>query len=198
ITSYVAGYDGFTGGVLTSFFAFGGASNGVYVAAGDISGDGRADILVGSGAGVPGGVQVLLGDNGALLGPLYPFGPGYVGGVTVASGDVNGDGVDDIALGTATGAANIEVFAGRTIALLANFQAFGGGTHGVNLALADLNGDGRADLVAGAGAGGLAQVTAYDLNRRGLAFANFVLTDPQAPQTLTGVSGQEGVRVGAV
>ena len=31
-----------------------------------------------------------------------------------------------------------------------------------------------------------------------MAFANFVLNDPQSPHGLTGVSGQDGVRVGAV
>src|SRR5262249_45463007 len=85
-----------------------------------------------------------------------------------------------------------------TAALLANFLAFGGGTQGVNIALADLDFDGRADVIAGAGAGGLPQVTAYDLNKGGLAFANFFVVDPQAPQQLSGGSGQKGGRVGAV
>ena len=42
------------------------------------------------------------------------------------------------------------------------------------------------------------EVAAYDLIHGGTAFVNFVLNDPQSPHGLTGVSGQDGVRVGAV
>jgi hypothetical protein len=80
-------------------------------------------------------------------------------GAYVASGDVNGDGYDDLILGAgAGGGPRIEVLDGRQLAAtgtqapLADF--FSGATtrrDGVPVAARDLTGNGLADIIAGGG-----------------------------------------------
>ncbi|MCA9070201.1 MAG: VCBS repeat-containing protein, partial [Planctomycetaceae bacterium] len=84
-----------------------------------------------------------------------PF-PGFTGGVSVATGDVNGDGVlDVIAAAGAGGGPHVKVFSGTDGSEIRSFFPFPMGfTGGVFVAVADLNNDGLADIIAGAGPGG--------------------------------------------
>jgi FG-GAP-like repeat/FG-GAP repeat len=92
----------------------------------------------------------------------------YTGKINVATGDVNGDGVMDIAVskGTAAGSNDtVQIFDGTNAKLLANFSVFGNSayTGGVSLALGDVNGDGKADLiVAPEGPGGGPSVRVFN------------------------------------
>ena len=79
-------------------------SGGVRVAAGDVNGDGAPDIITGSGPGAA-HVKVFSGRDQSLLHSFLAYGPSFSGGVFVAAGDVNGDGLDDIVSGTDAGAA---------------------------------------------------------------------------------------------
>src|SRR5439155_23337729 len=69
---------------------------GVRVAAGDINGDGFADIVTAPGAGRGGAVQVFDGASLRMVDSFLPFGADYKNGIYVAVGDVNGDGVRDV------------------------------------------------------------------------------------------------------
>ena len=73
----------------------------------------------------------------------------YTGLVEVAVGDVTGDGVADIAIGTNEGTPRVRVYRGGDFALLADFRPISGGSYQgrARVALADVNQDGRADLV---------------------------------------------------
>ncbi|MBN9523786.1 right-handed parallel beta-helix repeat-containing protein [bacterium] len=124
-------------------------TGGVRVAAGDVTGDGVPDVVVGSNGGMYSQAVVVDGATGAVRPEqLLPRGWSY-GGVAVAVGDVTGDGVADIALGTDDGGPRARVIRGGDFALLADFVAgpaagFWGQTQ---VALGDLNADGAADLV---------------------------------------------------
>src|SRR5205814_3502406 len=126
----VAGGD-FTTLVLPGFFAFTGADattlrNGVFLAAGDVNGDGFSDLVVGGGPG--GGPRVLILDGrtlankdifGAYASPVanFFFGNGSDrGGVRVATVDADGDGKADVAVGSGENLRTVvRVYFGRSI-----------------------------------------------------------------------------------
>ena len=154
---HVKVFDGKDGALLQSFLAFPGFTGGVSVATGNINGDGRADIIVGAGAGAPGGhVKVFSGKDGALLQSFLAY-QGFTGGVNVAAGDVNGDFRDDIITGAGAGSAggHVKAFSGRDQTQLRSFLAYDVGfTGGVNVAAGDVNGDTVADILTGSGTNG--------------------------------------------
>ncbi len=174
VNGHVKAFSGATGTELRSFFAFDGFLGAVEVAAGDVNGDGTADIVAGTGeGGVNGHVKVFDGRTGAEVRSFFAF-PGFVGGVTVAAGDVSGDGRADIIVGAGPGApgGHVKVFDGVTGDLARSFFAFDGFQGGVRVAAGDLDGDGLQDLVVGTGsAGGHVKVFDADITERASFFA---------------------------
>lgn len=146
-------FSGANNNIIRSFFAFDASfQGGITVAAGDTNGDRKADIIVGAGPGGPPHVKVFSGANNAVLRSFYAYSQLFVGGITVASGDVNGDGKADIITGAGPGAdPHVNVFSGATGANIKSFDAFPTTFRGgISVAAADLNGDGKADIVVGA------------------------------------------------
>lgn len=120
-------------------------------------------IVVGADAGGGPHVRVLNAATGAELYSFFAYDPGFRGGVRVAMGDVNGDGIPDIVTAAGPGGGpHVKVFDGNDLHLLANFFAYDAGFRGgVNVAVGDLNNDGHADIVTGADAGGGPHVRAF-------------------------------------
>ena len=150
--------------MIADYFAFDSAQRGgVRVAAADINGDGKADVIATTGAGVPTRVVVFSGATQTPIRDFAPYGGGFSGGVFVAAGDINGDGTPDIITGAdAGGGPDVRVFDGKTGASIAGFFAFDSGfTGGVRVAALDIDGDGRSEIIAAAGSGGGARVTVY-------------------------------------
>jgi FG-GAP repeat len=153
------------GTLQLSFFAFDpGFQGGVRVAAGDVNGDGTADIITGAGPGGGPHVKVFDGGTLALLRSFFAYDAGFAGGVFVAAGDVNGDGISDIVTGAGGGAGgHVKAFSGVDSSLVRSFFAFEGSFQGgVRVAAGDVNGDGVVDIVAGAGPGAAPHVKAFD------------------------------------
>jgi uncharacterized protein (TIGR03118 family) len=147
-------FSGQTGRLLSSFQAgpdtFRG---GIRVAAGDVNGDGKADIIIGQGDGGSGEVQVRSGADGSTLRTLMVGDAMFHAGTFVAAGDVNGDGKADIIIGQGSGgSAEVRVFSGADGSLLGSVMAESAGFNGgVRVAAADADGDGKADIITAAG-----------------------------------------------
>ena len=165
----VAIVDGASGVLRASFLAFEPAfTGGVFVAAGDVNGDGYVDVIAGSGAGRSGEVKVFSGRDLSLLVDTPVFDPAFTGGVHVAAGDVNGDGRADLVAGAGAGGTEVTVLSGADLSVLRSFSAYPGFTGGVFVAAGDVTGDGYADIVTGAGPGGGPHVKVFDgQHRRG-------------------------------
>ncbi len=137
-------------------------AGGINVAAGDLDGDGKADIVVSPGSGGP-HVKVFKGsDFVSGLPPVgidyYPFGGLSTGGVRVAVGDVDGDGLDDLfAASGYNSRRRVEVLksnkqgdpnANREIWTWTGSESVTEGDP-YEIAVGDLDGDGKAEIVTG-------------------------------------------------
>lgn len=144
-------YSGTNLSILHSFLAYPAFAGGVRVAAGDVNGDGADDVIIAPGPGRGPRIQVFNGLTGATLRDFLAYDETFTGGVFVAAGDVNGDGVDDLVTGAGLGGGpRVRVFDGTTLNSLADFLAFDPAfTGGVHVAAGDVNGDAKADLVVG-------------------------------------------------
>ena len=150
--------------LIDSFFAYDqNFHGGVHVAAGDLNADGKADIITGAGPTGGSHVKAFSGADQSTLLSFMAYNTQFTGGVTVAAGDVNGDGKADIITGPGFGGGpNVKVFNGQNGSQLASFFAFDqSNTGGVNVSAADLNNDGKADIIAALASKG-AQVSTFD------------------------------------
>jgi subtilisin family serine protease len=158
-------YDGRTAALLSAFFAYASSfSGGVFVGAGDINNDGFADVITGAGGGGGPEVKVFSGGNlSTVLFDQFVYDPGFRGGARVAAGDTDKDGYADIITAAGPGGGpQVNVYSGRTHALLRAFFAYASSfTGGVYVGGGDVNGDGFADILTGAGAGGGPQVSVF-------------------------------------
>jgi subtilisin-like proprotein convertase family protein len=145
-----AGSPGFTGGIRLSVA--------------DVTGDGVADYVVGSGPTITATVMVINGATNKTIFTLRPFAD-FKGGVFVSTGDLTGDGIADIVITPDQGGGpRVTILKGGSFIQVANFfgiddPSFRGGARA---AMGDVNGDGFADLVVSAGFGGGPRISIYD------------------------------------
>ncbi|QJW95478.1 Ig-like domain-containing protein [Frigoriglobus tundricola] len=144
---FVFAYAGASNNFLVSpFSAFGGFRGGVTIAAGDLTGVGHDEIIVGTASQV--GAAGVFNQYGQQLQPYY-FAPIPMNGVNVAAGDLNGSGHDDLILGAKTGSTLVLEYDGVSQGLAGYFFAFPGQSFGVTVATVDPTGDGYANIVTG-------------------------------------------------
>ena len=140
-----------------------------FVALADMDHDAKADLVV---TGLYRGGTRFAGYNANSLAPTlapqrifnaFTLGGGYVNGLFLAVGDVNGDGFADLVLGRVS-SRNVTVYSGsdlvqsNTRKKLAGFAPAGGlSTSPVRVGLSDVDGDGQLDILTSAGE----MVTAY-------------------------------------
>jgi uncharacterized delta-60 repeat protein len=215
--------DGKTGTTLASFPAFEASfGGGVYVAAGDVDGDGKAEVVVtpdeGGGPVVAmySGAKVTAGLTGDAAQIVRFFGiadPAFRGGARPALGDVNGDGAADLAVAAGfLGGPRIALFNGKQLVtraaeyagtgnpdgsfrLVGDFFAYESGLrNGSFVAIGDVTGDGKGDLAFGAGPDGAPRVRVFD-GAKLLAAGAFVgLDDVPTAQVANFFAGDSSLR----
>ena len=152
---------------IASFYAYDpGFAGGVFVAAGDVTGDGRASIITGT-YREGGPLRVFdVGPSGVTeRTSFFPYFAPFLGPVHVGAADINGDGTAEILTGAGPfGGPHVRAFslAGGALTELASFYAYDPPfcdfgvlfpatevCDGVYVGGADIDGDGRAELVTG-------------------------------------------------
>ena len=116
-------------------------------------------------------------NTGEVIFDQFVYDQSYTGGVRVATGDVNGDGIPDLIVGAGIGGGpHIQVFDGATFQVISSFFAYEDSFRGgVYLSTADVNGDGNLDIIVGSGDGGGPVVRIFD--GQGNVLANFFAFD---------------------
>jgi ELWxxDGT repeat protein len=165
-------YNGKTDQVMRTFNAFPGFNGQINIASGDVNADGKSDIIVGVGGNGPSHVKVFSINVVAPIQSFIAF-PGYNGGVSIASADINGDRRDDIVVGTLGGTApQVKVFSQGNV--LHSFYGFEIPLLSpIVVAAGDLDGDGKAEVMIGSGAGIVPTVTVFSGARPGQAIGSF-------------------------
>jgi hypothetical protein len=140
-------------------------SGGARVARADVTGDGVPDIVVGSGGGIQARVRIWNGATNQLIFDTAPF-ENFTGGVVLATGDLNDDGISDVVIGPDWGGGpRVQIWAGgRLQKMMGDFYGipypeFRGG---IRIASGDVNRDGADDLIVAPGIGGGPRITLYD------------------------------------
>lgn len=152
-------------------------TGGIYIAAGDIDGDGKAELVTSPNDGGSARVQAfrLVGNEFVTVDNFFAIeDPNYRGGGRIALGDLNADGKLDLILGAGKGGSTRTAVydgvgllrgAGTPPKLLGDFFAIPDTVNlrdGVYVAAGDLNGDGRAELIVGSGSGGAPRLLVVD------------------------------------
>jgi uncharacterized delta-60 repeat protein len=190
-------------------------TGGGFVSAGDFDRDGRAEmVFTPDQGGGPNVVIFSLKADGTLGTPKAFFAlgnPAFRGGARSAVGDIDGDGVPDLAVGAGfLGGPVVEIHNGTAVAagdfatlIGSGFFAFNGADaatlrNGVFLAIGNVNGDAYGDLVVGGGPGGGPRVLIFSgAALRDMANAD-IYASPLANFFVAGDSADRGgVRVAA-
>jgi OmcA/MtrC family decaheme c-type cytochrome len=177
-------FDGVTGDVLPAPMGSFMASDvpfvgGIFVACGDVTGDGTPDVIAAADTGAGPFVRVFDGKTRAEVATLLAFDPAFTGGVRIAACDVNNDGRADIVAAAGPGGEpRVKVFSGQNPAqVLSSFLAYDSAfTGGVFVACGSLRGSTEARIITGAGPGSAPLVRGF--TGLGTAVGELLAYDP--------------------
>ncbi|MFH1565451.1 MAG: S8 family serine peptidase [bacterium] len=172
-----AGNEGFSN-LDSQFLAYEKLYNGgVKVAVGNIDDDNQSEIITGPAKDSPPIINIF-DSQGNLKYSFFAYVENFRGGVNVAAGDINGDGIDEIITGAGfTGGPHVRIFdshgnlQGQFFAYVENFRG------GVNVAAGEIITEGAAEIISGTGQDSPAYVRIKSLynNKIGINLNKFPL-----------------------
>ncbi len=113
---------------------------GASIACGDLDGDGKAEVVIGS--SIRGGRVTIHRMTGSRTANFYPHGRPFTGGLRVAVTDANGDGKRDVVVTTETGTPQVVYFTARGKLLRRSVFPYARSFRkGVNVAVGNLDGE---------------------------------------------------------
>jgi hypothetical protein len=167
--------------------AYTGFSGGVFVATGDVNGDGRSDLITAPGSGLSAQIKVFKNrtgidspntdpiSNNAIF-AFLAFGGTFTGGATVAAGDLTGDGKAEVVVGNGPGmGSRVRVYDLATLVPPVNTITVAPFTleirpfdpadrGGVFVAVGDTRGNATPEIIVGNGVNGRGRVEIYNAN----------------------------------
>lgn len=150
---------------------------GANIASANLDSDSNFELVTAARFG--GGPQVSVFEkDGTQKVSFYAYDSAFHGGIDVAAGDVDGDGVAEIITAPGKGGGpHIKIFKANGT-LVSEFMAYDSRFHGgVALAVADLDGDGKAEIITGPGKGGGPNVKVF--SGTGTIIKDFMAYDPK-------------------
>lgn len=135
--------------IRNEFYPFGPAYTGGYtLAVGDVLGMSPQEIIVGTGKGVQSTVSIF-GDGFELKQEWHVYDAAFTGGISVAAGDVDGEGYDEIVVGAGKGKKpEIRVYDSVGKQLYDQFLAYTAVNEpGIGVQVVDVDFDGKEDIV---------------------------------------------------
>jgi hypothetical protein len=167
-------------------------TKGLFVACGDVDGDGASEIVVGYDAGAAPEVRVyrVVGGSVTQVSGFLAYGGTFTGGVRVATADIEGDGIADVITAPgAGGAPEVRVFkvsdstATELVAFEAEAPSFSGG---VFVAGGKRDGLGGAAVMTSPGPGGSPHVRIFSVSPTAVIESTSVMVgDPSASRGVT-------------
>jgi hypothetical protein len=121
---------------------------GVRVASGDLDGDGTREVVTGAGPGGGPHIRIWKTDGSVWGGGFFAFEPSNSGGVSVAVGDIDHDGLNEIVVGSGQGVApRVRIFTSRGILKKEIVLGKVVLPQGIQVAVSDTDGDGTDELL---------------------------------------------------
>lgn len=152
---------------------FGNFQGGATVAVGNLDSDSTVEIV--AAAGATGGPHVQIFDEGSQVSKLsfFAYDENFRGGVDVATGDLDADGIDEIITAPGKGGGpEVRIFKAdgtRILSFMAYDPGFAGG---VRVSVADLNNDNKAEIITAPASGGGSHVKIFQAD--GNLFGQFM------------------------
>lgn len=146
-----------------------GFNGGVRVAAGDVDGDGKDEIITAPGPGGGPHVRIWKADGSVREMTGFMAYGGFSGGVEVAAGDVDGDGKDEVITAPSSGGGpHVRIFdVGTKVTEYAGFMAYASWfSGGVHVGAGDVEGDGKDEVIVGPGPTGGPHIRIFDITSR--------------------------------
>ena len=151
---HVRVFDQYGKPLIGGFFAYDrNFRGGVNVAVIDLNGDGTQEIVTAPGKGGGPQIRIFTKDGRLLTGGFFAYDKNFRGGVSLAVGNVDGQGDKEIITGSGSGSdPEVRIFS-KDGSLVKKFLAYDNNmTSGIKVSVSDVNTDGKIEILAGSSA----------------------------------------------